>query len=94
MLLTPVTGIYQLELLSPREKTRVGFIDFPVFPRELDAQFRELATKFYEIKAVCMVGSNSKFKFKSCYQTGWSSHFPDLKTQIVTGFNSNLGHLN
>jgi hypothetical protein len=86
-------GVHQLVLFATlHNSTRLATLDFPIFPRQLDEQFRQLTSKFYKLQAICAI--NLSDDINDCKHTLWSSHYPDSKTQIITGFNQSLGILN
>ncbi|KAI6190281.1 Protein xylosyltransferase [Aphelenchoides bicaudatus] len=82
------TGTHQIVLMSPQGNTQIATIEFPVFPRQFNDQFRELATKFYKVRAFCT--NQASDSLADCKKTEWSSLFPDLKTQIIRGYNQTL----
>ncbi|KAI6237426.1 Cyclin and Carbohydrate-binding WSC and Glycosyl transferase domain containing protein [Aphelenchoides besseyi] len=91
--LTP--GFHKMVVSSHVGSQRFGVIDFPIFPSDLDSEFRELVKRFYTIKSTCSAKKDRRtVGAVKCTESTWSTLYPDQKQQISVGFDEAANTLN
>lgn len=82
---SPESGVWSV-LIHDSSQSLIAKAEFPVFDIMKEEEFDRLASQFYKVVNVCTVGEN-------CEEEKWSSHFPDPKAQVLSGYNASLRFL-